>query len=69
MTPVDPGAYSQAALGVGNTAAWRKLLVAEHKILLKSHHDYLGIEDAGRDSSCMQWAMTHSCHSKSNTLV
>ena len=31
--PADPGAYSQAVLGIGNTAAQQEQLVAEHKIL------------------------------------
>jgi hypothetical protein len=47
--PADPGAYSQAALGVGNAAAQREQLVAEHKILVKSYSDYLGVEEAGKE--------------------
>jgi hypothetical protein len=45
----NPGAYSQAALGVGNSAALREQHVAEHKILQKSYNDYLGIEEAGKE--------------------
>jgi hypothetical protein len=47
--PNDPGAYSQAALTVGNAAAQREQLVAEHKILQKSYNDYLGVEEAGKE--------------------
>jgi hypothetical protein len=47
--PADPGAYSQAALNVGNAAAQREQLVAEHKILQKSYNDYLGVEEAGKE--------------------
>ena len=45
----DPGAYSQAALLVGGAAAQRKQLVAEHKVLQKSCHDYLGVKEAGKE--------------------
>ncbi len=47
--PGNPGAYSQAALGIGNSAALQKQHVAEHKILQKSYNDYLGIEEAGKE--------------------
>ena len=47
--PTDPGAYSQAALTAGNTAAQQEQLVAEHKILQKSYNDYLGFEEAGKE--------------------
>ena len=47
--PANPGAYSQAALNVGNAAAQREQLVAEHKILQKSYNDYLGVEEAGKE--------------------
>jgi hypothetical protein len=47
--PADPGAYSQAALVAGTSAAQRKQLVAEHKILLKGYNDYLGAEEAGKE--------------------
>ncbi len=47
--PADPGAYSQAALGVGNAAALCEQLVAEHKKLQKSYNDYLGVEEAGKE--------------------
>jgi hypothetical protein len=47
--PGDPGAYSQAALGVGNSAALQEQHVAEHKILQKSYNDYLGVEEAGKE--------------------
>ncbi len=36
-TPGDPGTYSQSALTVGNAAAQRDQIVAEHKILLKNN--------------------------------
>jgi hypothetical protein len=47
--PGDPGAYSQAALGVGNSAALQEQHVAEHKILQKSYNDYLGVKEAGKE--------------------
>jgi hypothetical protein len=47
--PGDPGAYSQAALGVGNSAALQEQHVAEHKILQKSYNDYLGVEEVGKE--------------------
>jgi hypothetical protein len=47
--PGDPGAYSQAALGVSNSAALQEQHVAEHKILQKSYNDYLGIEEVGKE--------------------
>ena len=47
--PADPGAYSQAALGVGNAAAQREQYVAEHKVLQKSYNDYLGVKEAGKE--------------------
>ncbi len=47
--PADPGAYLQAALGVGNAAAQRERLVTEHKKLQKSYNDYLGVEEAGKE--------------------
>jgi hypothetical protein len=37
--PGNPGAYSQAALGVGNSAALQEQHVVEHKILQKSYND------------------------------
>jgi hypothetical protein len=37
------------ALAFGNTAALQEQYVAEHKILMKSYNDYLGIEEAGKD--------------------
>jgi hypothetical protein len=40
------GAYMQAALGAGNSAALQKQHVAEHKILQKSYNDYLGVKEA-----------------------
>jgi hypothetical protein len=42
--PDNPGAYSTAALAVGNTTALREQYMAEHKILLKSYNDYLGVK-------------------------
>jgi hypothetical protein len=47
--PVDPGAYSAAALGVGNAAAQREQFVAEHKQLQASYASYLGVEEAGKE--------------------
>ncbi len=47
--PADPGAYSMQALAIGNAAALREQYVAEHKILMKSYNDYLGIQEAGKD--------------------
>jgi hypothetical protein len=47
--PANPGAYSQAALTAGNTAAQQEQLVAEHKILQKSYNDYLGVEEVGKE--------------------
>jgi hypothetical protein len=38
-----------AALTVGNAAALREQYVEEHKILMKSYNDYLGVEEAGKD--------------------
>jgi hypothetical protein len=47
--PGNPGAYSQAALSVGNSAALQEQHVAEHKILQKSCNDYLGVKEAGKE--------------------
>jgi hypothetical protein len=47
--PANPGAYSQAALTVGNAAAQQEQLVAEHKIFQKSYNHYLGVEEAGKE--------------------
>jgi hypothetical protein len=47
--PGDPGAYSQAALGVGNSAVLQEQHMAEHKILQKSYNDYLGVEEVGKE--------------------
>ena len=47
--PADPGAYSQAALVAGTSAAQREQLVAEHKILLKEYNNYLGVKEAGKE--------------------
>ncbi len=47
--PGNPGTYSQAALGVSNSAALREQHVAEHKILQKSYNDYLGVKEAGKE--------------------
>jgi hypothetical protein len=38
-----------AALVVGNAAALQEQYVVEHKILMKSYNDYLGIKEAGKD--------------------
>jgi hypothetical protein len=38
-----------AVLTVGSTVPLRKQYVAEHKILIKSYNDYLGVEEAGKD--------------------
>jgi hypothetical protein len=37
------------ALAVRNAAALREQYVADHKILMMSYNDYLGIEEAGKD--------------------
>jgi hypothetical protein len=47
--PGNSGAYSQAALGVGNSAALQEQHVAEHKILQKSYNDYLGVKEACKE--------------------
>ncbi len=47
--PANPGSYSIAALAVRNAAAIHKQYVAEHKILMKSYNDYVGVEEAGKD--------------------
>ncbi len=47
--PANPGAYSAAALGVGNVAAQRKQLVAKHKVLQANYADYLGVEEAAKE--------------------
>jgi hypothetical protein len=47
--PGGPGAYLQAALGIGNSAALQEQHVAEHKILQKSYNDYLGIKEVGKE--------------------
>jgi hypothetical protein len=45
----DPGAYSMVAFAVGNAATLQEQYVAEHKILMKSYNEYLGIKKAGKD--------------------
>jgi hypothetical protein len=45
----NPGVYSMAALTVRNAAKLREQYVAEHKILMKSYNDYLGVEEAGKN--------------------
>jgi hypothetical protein len=47
--PADPGAYSVQALTIGNAAALREQYVAEHKILMKSYNNCLGIKEVGKD--------------------
>jgi hypothetical protein len=47
--PGNPGMYSQAALGVGNSAALQEQHVAEHKIFQKSYNDYLGVKEVGKE--------------------
>jgi hypothetical protein len=47
--PGNPGAYLQAALGVGNSAALQEQHVAEHKILQKSYNNYLGVKEVGKE--------------------
>jgi hypothetical protein len=47
--PADPSAYSMQALTVGNAATLPEQYVAEHKILIKSYNNYLGVEEAGKD--------------------
>jgi hypothetical protein len=45
----DPGAYLQAALGIGNSTPLQEQHVAEHKILQKSYNDYLGVKEVGKE--------------------
>jgi hypothetical protein len=47
--PANPGTYSMAALAVGYVAALWEQYVAEHKILMKSYNDYLGVKEVGKD--------------------
>jgi hypothetical protein len=47
--PANPGAHSMAALAVRNAATLPKQYVADHKILMKSNNDYLGIKEVGKD--------------------
>jgi hypothetical protein len=47
--PGNPGAYLQAALGVGNSAALQAQHMAEHKIFQKSYSDYLGVKEACKE--------------------
>jgi hypothetical protein len=47
--PANPGAYSAAALGVGNAAAQREQLIAEHKVLQANYANYLGMEEAAKE--------------------
>ncbi len=47
--PANPGAYSTAALGIGNVAAQREQLVAKQKVLQASYTDYLGMEEAAKE--------------------
>ncbi len=47
--PANPGAYSAAALGVGNAAAQREQFVAKHKVLQSSYPKLLGMEEAGKE--------------------
>ncbi len=47
--PANPGAYSMAALAIRNAAPLQEQYVAEHKILMKSYNDYLGVKEAGKD--------------------
>jgi hypothetical protein len=47
--PGNTGAYLQAALSVGNSAALQEQHVAEHKILQKSYNDYRGVKEAGKE--------------------
>jgi hypothetical protein len=47
--PADPGTYSMAALTVRNAATLQEQHVAEHKILLKSYNNYLGVQEVGKE--------------------
>jgi hypothetical protein len=47
--PANQGAYSTAALAVGNAATLQEQYVVEHNILTKIYNDYLGIKEAGKD--------------------
>jgi hypothetical protein len=49
VAPANPGAYSAAALSVGNTAAQREQFVTKHKVLQSSYANYLGMEEAGKE--------------------
>ena len=49
MAPIDPGAYSAAALAVGGAAAQCEQLVAKHKQLQSNYASYLGIQEAGKE--------------------
>jgi hypothetical protein len=64
--PANPGAYSTADLAVGNPAALQ--YVAEHKVLMKSCNDYLGVKEVwARILYCMQLAAMPWLCSKSST--
>jgi hypothetical protein len=47
--PANPGAYSAAALDVGNAAAQREQFFAKHKVLQSIYANYLGVEKAGKE--------------------
>jgi hypothetical protein len=47
--PANPDAYSTAALSVRNAAALQEHYAAEHKILMKSYNDFLGVKEVGKE--------------------
>ena len=47
--PVDPGAYAQAALVAGASAAIREQTVANHKILQDDYKKYLAVQEVMKD--------------------
>jgi hypothetical protein len=60
VVPANLGAYSAAALGVGNAAAQRKQLIAEHKVLQANYASYLGVEEAAKE------LILHACENICN---
>jgi hypothetical protein len=49
MAPADPGAYSQAALAIGNATALHKQPMAQQKVLVQNHANNLKVEEAGKE--------------------
>jgi len=48
-TVVDPGAYDQAALAAGASAAQREQIVANHKRLQTDYQSYLTVQQVAKD--------------------